>query len=163
MVNDRAQNLQDTFLNHVRKAKIPLTIFLVNGVKLQGVVTWFDNFCMLLRRDGHSRRETRRKIGRTVCRRVAPGGSGQATQRSRASEFVDSQDGESVPRCGASRTCHRQARLTATESTRGRASAIALPLPAAGLVGRRPTGSRCYRYVHRAGATGSHRTPVAEL
>jgi host factor-I protein len=51
---DRAQNLQDTFLNHVRKAKVPLTIFLVNGVKLQGVVTWFDNFCVLLRRDGHS-------------------------------------------------------------------------------------------------------------
>ena len=54
MAGDRAQNLQDTFLNHVRKNKIPLTIFLVNGVKLQGVVTWFDNFCVLLRRDGHS-------------------------------------------------------------------------------------------------------------
>jgi host factor-I protein len=51
---DKSHNLQDTFLNHVRKAKIPLTIFLVNGVKLQGVVTWFDNFCLLLRRDGHS-------------------------------------------------------------------------------------------------------------
>ena len=54
MAADRAQNLQDTFLNHVRKNKTPLTIFLVNGVKLQGVVTWFDNFCVLLRRDGHS-------------------------------------------------------------------------------------------------------------
>src|ERR1700675_1531669 len=54
MAADRAQNLQDTFLNHVRKNKIPLNIFLVNGVKLQGVVTWFDNFCVLLRRDGHS-------------------------------------------------------------------------------------------------------------
>ena len=54
MAAERTQNLQDTFLNHVRKAKIPLTIFLVNGVKLQGVVTWFDNFCVLLRRDGHS-------------------------------------------------------------------------------------------------------------
>jgi host factor-I protein len=54
MATERAQNLQDTFLNHVRKSKIPLTIFLVNGVKLQGVVTWFDNFCLLLRRDGHS-------------------------------------------------------------------------------------------------------------
>jgi host factor-I protein len=54
MAAERAQNLQDTFLNHVRKAKIPLTIFLMNGVKLQGVVTWFDNFCVLLRRDGHS-------------------------------------------------------------------------------------------------------------
>ena len=51
---EKGQNLQDTFLNHVRKSKVPLTIFLVNGVKLQGVVTWFDNFCVLLRRDGHS-------------------------------------------------------------------------------------------------------------
>jgi host factor-I protein len=51
-MNDKKQNLQDTFLNAVRKAKTPLTIFLVNGVKLQGVVTWFDNFCVLLRRDG---------------------------------------------------------------------------------------------------------------
>ena len=49
---DRNQNLQDAFLNTVRKSKTPLTIFLVNGVKLQGVVTWFDNFCVLLRRDG---------------------------------------------------------------------------------------------------------------
>ena len=54
MAAERAQNLQDTFLNHVRKTKTPLTIFLVNGVKLQGIVTWFDNFCLLLRRDGHS-------------------------------------------------------------------------------------------------------------
>lgn len=51
-MTEKKQNLQDTFLNHVRKAKIPLTIFLVNGVKLQGVVTWFDNFCVLLKRDG---------------------------------------------------------------------------------------------------------------
>ncbi|MEM8552260.1 MAG: RNA chaperone Hfq [Pseudomonadota bacterium] len=51
---EKTQNLQDTFLNHVRKSKTPLTIFLVNGVKLQGVLTWFDNFCVLLRRDGHS-------------------------------------------------------------------------------------------------------------
>ena len=48
---DKKQNLQDTFLNAVRKARTPLTIFLVNGVKLQGYVTWFDNFCVLLRRD----------------------------------------------------------------------------------------------------------------
>ena len=53
MSGERKQNLQDTFLNAVRKSKMPLTIFLVNGVKLQGVITWFDNFCVLLRRDGH--------------------------------------------------------------------------------------------------------------
>jgi host factor-I protein len=51
---EKKQNLQDTFLNSVRKSKTPLTIFLVNGVKLQGVVSWFDNFCVLLRRDGQS-------------------------------------------------------------------------------------------------------------
>lgn len=54
MSQDKKQNLQDVFLNAVRKSKTPLTIFLVNGVKLQGVVTWFDNFCVLLRRDGLS-------------------------------------------------------------------------------------------------------------
>lgn len=51
---ERTQNLQDLFLNSVRKSKTPLTIFLINGVKLTGVVTSFDNFCVLLRRDGHS-------------------------------------------------------------------------------------------------------------
>lgn len=51
---ERAQNLQDLFLNTVRKQKIALTIFLVNGVKLTGIVTSFDAFCVLLRRDGHS-------------------------------------------------------------------------------------------------------------
>jgi host factor-I protein len=51
---EKKQSLQDAFLNSVRKTKTPLTIFLVNGVKLQGVVTWFDSFCVLLRRDGQS-------------------------------------------------------------------------------------------------------------
>ncbi len=48
MPSEKTQNLQDAFLNHVRKQKVPVTIFLVNGVKLQGVITWFDNFCLLL-------------------------------------------------------------------------------------------------------------------
>jgi host factor-I protein len=53
-LSDKANNLQDVFLNAVRKQKIPVTMFLVNGVKLQGAITWFDNFSVLLRRDGHS-------------------------------------------------------------------------------------------------------------
>jgi len=53
-MTDKKENLQDVFLNHLRKNKSPVTVFLVNGVKLQGIVTWFDNFCILLRRDGHS-------------------------------------------------------------------------------------------------------------
>jgi host factor-I protein len=53
-MSEKTQNVQDVFLNHLRKNKTPVTIFLVNGVKLQGIVTWFDNFSVLLRRDGHS-------------------------------------------------------------------------------------------------------------
>jgi host factor-I protein len=49
---DRQLSLQDHFLNSVRRAKLPVTIFLVKGVKLQGVITWFDAFSMLLRREG---------------------------------------------------------------------------------------------------------------
>lgn len=51
---EKSNNLQDIFLNTVRKTKTPVTMFLVNGVKLQGMITWFDNFSVLLRRDGHS-------------------------------------------------------------------------------------------------------------
>ncbi len=54
MSTEKAQNVQDVFLNYVRKNKTPVTVFLVNGVKLQGIITWFDNFCVLLRRDAHS-------------------------------------------------------------------------------------------------------------
>lgn len=51
---EKTQNLQDLFLNSLRRSKTPVTMFLVKGVKLQGIVTWFDNFSLLLRRDGQS-------------------------------------------------------------------------------------------------------------
>ena len=54
MAVEKSQNVQDVFLNHIRKNKVPVTVFLVNGVKLQGIITWFDNFSVLLRRDAHS-------------------------------------------------------------------------------------------------------------
>lgn len=54
MADKGTNNLQDLFLNSLRKAKTPVTMFLVKGVKLQGIITWFDNFSVLLRRDGHS-------------------------------------------------------------------------------------------------------------
>ncbi len=54
MSPEKSQNVQDVFLNHIRKNKTSVTVFLVNGVKLQGIVTWFDNFSVLLRRDGHT-------------------------------------------------------------------------------------------------------------
>ena len=52
--SDKMNNLQDVFLNQLRKTKAPVTLFLVNGVKLQGIITWFDSFSVLLRRDNHS-------------------------------------------------------------------------------------------------------------
>jgi host factor-I protein len=51
---DKQGSLQDLFLNALRRSKTPVTMFLVKGVKLQGIVTWFDNFSVLLRRDGQS-------------------------------------------------------------------------------------------------------------
>lgn len=46
----KGENIQDVFLNTLRKEKVPVTVFLVSGVKLQGTVTGFDNFCLVLRR-----------------------------------------------------------------------------------------------------------------
>ena len=53
-MSDKHPPLQDLFLNALRRSKTPVTMFLVKGVKLQGIVTWFDNFSVLLRRDGQS-------------------------------------------------------------------------------------------------------------
>src|SRR3546814_7602746 len=57
MAAEKSQSVQDVFLNKIRKDKTPVTVFLVNGVKLQGIVTWLDNFCLLLRRDAHRSEE----------------------------------------------------------------------------------------------------------
>ena len=80
---DKKQNLQDTFLNSVRRSKTPLTIFLVNGVKLQGVGSWFDNFCVLLRRDGQSQLVYKHAISTVVPARnvrLPTGEDGEVTE-----------------------------------------------------------------------------------
>lgn len=51
---EKPLSLQDHFLNSLRRSKTPVTIFLVKGVKLQGIITWFDAFSLLLRREGVS-------------------------------------------------------------------------------------------------------------
>ena len=53
MQSQKSQNVQEVFLNTIRKNNISVTVFLVSGVKLQGIVTWFDNFSLLLKRDSH--------------------------------------------------------------------------------------------------------------
>ena len=70
---DRAMSLQDQFLNAVRKDKMPVTIFLMKGVKLQGVITWFDAFSMLLRRDGTAQLLYKHAIS-TIVPAGVPGG-----------------------------------------------------------------------------------------
>ncbi len=52
-MGEKFQSVQDVFLNKIRKEKMSVTVFLVNGVKLQGVVTWFDNFSLLLKRENN--------------------------------------------------------------------------------------------------------------
>ncbi|WP_108790649.1 RNA chaperone Hfq [Erythrobacter sp. Alg231-14] len=71
----RQGNLQDAFLNLLRKNKTPVTMFLVKGVKLQGIVTWFDNFSILLRRDGQSQLVYKHAIST-----IMPGGPVDAEQ-----------------------------------------------------------------------------------
>jgi host factor-I protein len=50
----KSLSLQDRFLNGARKSKTAVTIYLLKGVKLQGTITWFDSFSLLLRRDRHT-------------------------------------------------------------------------------------------------------------
>jgi host factor-I protein len=68
----RSLSLQDHFLNSVRRAKLPVTIFLVKGVKLQGVVTWFDAFSLLLRRDGSSQLVYKHSVSTVMPAEVPP-------------------------------------------------------------------------------------------
>ena len=83
----KGANLQDFFLNYLRKEKIPVTMFLIKGVKLQGIVTWFDNFSILLRREGQSQLVYKHAISTIMpghpvdAGLFGPGGDGQRKQR----------------------------------------------------------------------------------
>jgi len=83
-MTEKNNGLQDLFLNSLRKSKTPVTMFLVKGVKLQGVVTWFDNFSLLLRRDGMSQLVYKHSIS-TIMPSVSPDRSVFDDMMSRAS------------------------------------------------------------------------------
>ena len=70
---DKVNNLQDIFLNALRRGKMPVTLFLVKGVKLQGIVTWFDNFSLLLRRDGQAQLIYKHAISTIMPSQAVPG------------------------------------------------------------------------------------------
>ena len=80
---DKAPNLQDVFLNGCRKGRLPVTIFLVKGIKLAGIITGFDAFSLLLRRDGQSQLVYKHSISTIVpAQRVAlPDDAGQGAAR----------------------------------------------------------------------------------
>jgi host factor-I protein len=63
---EKSQNMQDVFLNNCRKEKKPVTVYLVNGVKLQGIITGFDNFSLVLRRNQHSQLVYKHSIATVV-------------------------------------------------------------------------------------------------
>ena len=151
MAAEKSQNVQDVFLNNIRKNKIPVTIFLVNGVKLQGIVTWFDNFSVLLRRDAHSQLVYKHAIST-----VMPATPVQL--------FEGSKDGEEEPGsrrlpCAAKRPRGRSARprtpvggsrwIGSRHRPQGRAPGVVRPQPAGtrDLAGRR--GGRAAKRHHR--------------
>jgi host factor-I protein len=92
---DKSLSLQDHFLNALRRAKSPVTIFLVKGVKLQGVITWFDSFSMLLRREGTSQLVYKHAISTIMPQSPPPGfaapdmaGSGEGARSSLQDVFL---------------------------------------------------------------------------
>ena len=88
---DKSLSLQDQFLNSIRKNKVPVTIFLVKGVKLQGIVTWFDPFSLLLRRDGNAQLVYKHAIS-TIMPAHVPGDLQTASGESGNSRKVMLQD-----------------------------------------------------------------------
>ena len=65
-MSENEQALQEVFLTHLRERKMPVTIFLMNGIKLQGIIDWFDNFSVVLRRDRQSQLVYKRTISTIV-------------------------------------------------------------------------------------------------
>jgi host factor-I protein len=68
---EKPLSLQDHFLNSVRRSKSPAVVFLVKGVKLQGVITWFDAFSLLLRRESSSQLVYKHAISTIMPQRLA--------------------------------------------------------------------------------------------
>jgi len=70
MENKPAQNIQDTFLNTVRKDKTPITIYLVSGVKLTGKIRSFDKYSVLLENNSQEQLIFKHAISTVVSNRA---------------------------------------------------------------------------------------------
>jgi len=71
----KSLNLQEIFLNQVRKMKMPVTIFLVNGFQLKGLVSGFDNFTVVLVSEGKQQLIYKHAISTIVPTKVVDFGS----------------------------------------------------------------------------------------
>ena len=93
---DKPLSLQDNFLNSARRGKLPLTVFLVKGVKLQGVITWFDTFSLLLRREGRSQLVYKHSISTIVASRPfdSPVAVEEGARRSLQDVFLSAAESE---------------------------------------------------------------------
>lgn len=104
MATEKSQSVQDVFLNTVRKNKTPLTVFLVNGVKLQGIISWYDNFSVLLRRDGHTQLVYKHAIST-----VMPGAPIQLFDPSKATDTQEPTETDNSPGQEASKSLRLKA------------------------------------------------------
>ena len=84
MESKPAQNIQDTFLNTVRKDKSPITIYLVSGVKLTGKIRSFDKYSVLLENNAQEQLIFKHAISTVVSNRVGPHGDSRPEGKSDA-------------------------------------------------------------------------------
>src|SRR5579871_1261682 len=85
MESKPAQNIQDTFLNTVRKDKSPITIYLVSGVKLTGKIRSFDKYSVLLENNAQEQLIFKHAISTVVSGRGAPHSESRSEPRTQAS------------------------------------------------------------------------------
>lgn len=86
MAGESVFNLQDTFLNYVRKNKLSVSIFLSNGVKIQGILVSFDSFSLMIKKDSTYQFVYKHAIstiipyGKFSMMNLAPGGGNRDSQ-----------------------------------------------------------------------------------
>jgi host factor-I protein len=106
MAKDSIHRLQDTFLDHLQRRKMPVTLFLANGVRLQGLIAGFDAFCVLLERDGEQQIVYKHSITTTVPAYPvdlrenpdAPPPAPERTERTRPAVIVERKGRRTPPR-----------------------------------------------------------------
>ena len=88
MESKPAQNIQDTFLNTVRKDKSPITIYLVSGVKLTGKIRSFDKYSVLLENNSQEQLIFKHAISTVVVSRPYHSAPPQSTAAATAGTHV---------------------------------------------------------------------------